>query len=113
MNAEVPVGKAAVYPKPGDPWRKDLFDVMQRVDEHKTFEQMKAENKIQGDVWLGYRGRRVPPGPELRRGRKNLYDVVHHMCVEGLKKNPHFTGAHRTTSTYLALQTSQTCSFAE
>ena len=93
VNAELPVGKAAVNPKPGDQWRPDLFDVMQGRDAFKTVAQLVAENKTQGDVWLGYRGRRVPPGPELRRGRRNLFDVIHHTCVEGLRKNPNLTGA--------------------
>ena len=35
----------------------------------------------------------IGEGPEVRRGRKNLFDVVQHKCVEGLQQNPHFTGA--------------------
>lgn len=94
INAEMPPGKAPVVPKPGESAaRNGLFDIMQRTDENKTFQQLLKEGKAEGDEWLSYKGRRVCPGPEVRRGRKNLYDVVHHTCVEGLEKNPHFTGA--------------------
>jgi hypothetical protein len=71
---------------------RDFFDIIHRVDENTTLPELERRGKTKGDIWLAYRGRRVVPGPELRRGRKNLYDVVHHTCVEGLKENPNFTG---------------------
>lgn len=73
--------------------RKDLFGVLQRADADKAPAEAGGTGAAVDDTWLSYKGRRVVPGPELRRGRSNLYDVVHHTCVEGLKKNPHFTGA--------------------
>ena len=64
----------------------------EQVDEHKTVLQLISEGKATGDAWLSHAGRRVVPGPELRRGRKNLFDVVHHTCAEGLRQHPTFTG---------------------
>lgn len=94
-DAEMPKGKAPIVPlyvtRTG---RGNLFGIMQRADEGKTTAEIVAAGGAADDVWLGYKGRRVVPGPELRRGRRNLYDVVHHTCVEGLQANPGFTGAH-------------------
>jgi hypothetical protein len=100
VDAEVPKGKAAVEPLClARTRRASLFPLLQR--EYAAVTDMAASTVQEGaldDVWLAYRGRRVVPGPELRRGRKGLYDVVHHTCVEGLKKNPRFTGACRALS---------------
>jgi hypothetical protein len=91
--AEASAGKAAVVPlyvsRTG---RTGLFDILRRDDSGKHVSEIVACGGAADDIWLSYRGRRVVPGPELRRGRKNLYDVIHNTCVEGLRKNPHFTG---------------------
>lgn len=92
-DAEMPKGKAPIVPlyvtRTG---RGSLFDIMQRADAGKTTAEIVAAGGAADDTWLGHKGRRVVQGPELRRGRRNLYDVVHHTCVEGLQKNPGFTG---------------------
>ena len=92
--AEVPPGKAAVPPLYyARTNRTDLSGILQQHFTTPAAAQDAAAAGKLDDTWLAYRGRRVVPGPELRRGRKNLHDVVHHTCVEGLRKNPHFTGA--------------------
>lgn len=96
--AEAPLGKAAVQPLYFA--RTDRTDLSNILQQHFTAPPDPASGSAAStapgkldDTWLAHRGRRIVPGPELRRGRKNLYDVVHHTCVEGLRKNPHFTGA--------------------
>jgi hypothetical protein len=89
VDAELPKGKAAC----ARVCKQDLFEVLQRKDECKTVPELISEGKAEGDEWLSHRGRRVVPGPEMRRGRKNLFDVVHHTCAEGLQQDPTFTGA--------------------
>lgn len=79
--------------------RVNFFEIIQRMDEMATESVLKAQGKAEGDAWLGYRGRRVPPGPEMRRGRKSLFDVMRHSCAEDLVKNPHFTGANSQQDT--------------
>jgi hypothetical protein len=97
VDAEVPKGKRPVAPLYFQRTRRaNLFGILQRADEGMSMAQMLADGGAVDDTWLGYKGRRVVPGPELRRGRKNLYDVVHHTCVEGLRKNPSFTGVLST-----------------
>ena len=91
VDAEAPPGKAPTQPlylaRTG---RASLFPILQRA--HGAGAADDGAGALD-DVWLAHKGRRVVPGPELRRGRKNLFDLVHHTCVEGLKNNPHFTGA--------------------
>lgn len=72
--------------------RVEFFEIIQRMDEMANESDLKAQGKADGDAWLGYRGRKVPPGPEMRRGRKSLFDVMRHSCAEDLHKNPTFTG---------------------
>lgn len=72
--------------------RIDFFEIIQRRDEMASESELKARGKADGDAWLSYRGRKVPPGPEMRRGRKSLFDVMRHSCAEDLLKNPKFTG---------------------
>lgn len=72
--------------------RVKFFEIIQRMDEMASESVLKAEGKAEGDAWLGYRGRKVPPGPEMRRGRKSLFDVMRHSCAEDLVTNPGFTG---------------------
>lgn len=74
--------------------RVEFFEIIQRVDEMAHQSQLKAQGKADGDAWLGYRGRKVPPGPEMRRGRQSLFDVMRHSCAEDLRENPTFTGIH-------------------
>jgi hypothetical protein len=90
---ETSPGKAAIVPlyvaRIG---RTGLFGILQQDDSGKSTAEVVACGGAADDTWLSYRGRRVVPGPELRRGRRNLYDVIHNTCVEGLKENPRFTG---------------------
>eukprot|EP00892_Ulva_mutabilis_P012117 jgi/Ulvmu1/9278/UM050_0027.1 len=90
LDREMPKGKST---RPQETkGRVNFVEIIQRMDEMATESVLKAQGKADGDAWLGYRGRKVPPGPEMRRGRKSLFDVLRHSCAEDLVKNPHFTG---------------------
>lgn len=93
VDREMPKGKSTKAQKVNG--RVEFFEIIQRMDEMATESELKAKGKADGDAWLGYRGRKVPPGPEMRRGRKSLFDVMRHSCAEDLMENPTFTGTTR------------------